>query len=148
VSTAAKFYFGFFILVFFTGCGATPGLTTTKKTIPNAPSYTYIDTKGNTYSISQNKFIYDPVSEDDTIDGLDDEGYHQELNISLNDYAKIAAACDRQFQETQKELPANYNGNVIPTLLRRYPDRTDELTLSIEGVDELDYILIPYLGDE
>lgn len=25
-------------------CGATPGITTTKKQLPNAPSYTYIDT--------------------------------------------------------------------------------------------------------
>ncbi len=146
--SAGRFYLGLLIVMLLAGCGATPGLTTTKKTLPNAPAYTYIDTKGNTYSISQNKLIYDPVSVDNTIDGIDDEGYHQELNISLNDYAKIAAVCNRQFEEEQKDLPANYTGNVIPTLLRRYPDSTDELELSIKGVDELDYILIPFLEDE
>ena len=143
-----RFFLGILILVILISCGATPGITSTKKTLPNAPTYIFIDTKGNTYTVSQNKFIYDPVSEDNTIDGLDDEGYHQEINISLNDYTKIAAECERQFTTEQKELPANYNGNVIPTLLRKFPESTDELTLSIRGVDELDYVLKPYLGDE
>ena len=138
----------FCLSVFLIGCGATPGITTSKKTLPNAPTYVYLDTKGNVYTISTTKFIYDPVSSDNTIDGIDDEGYHQEINISLNDYTKIAALCEKQFNETQKELPANYNGNIIPQILRKYPDSTDELTLSIEGVDEMDYLLIPYITND
>ena len=137
-----------FLTVFLIACGAKPGFTTSKKTLPGAPTYVYLDTKGNSYTISTTKLIYDPVSVDDTVDGIDDEGYHQELNISLNDYTKIAALCDKQFDETQKELPADYTGNIIPQILRKYPDHTDELTLSIEGVDEMDYMLIPYLTND
>jgi hypothetical protein len=131
------------------GCGATPGFTSSKDTtLPNAPDYTYTDTKGNVYSITTKKLIYDPVSEDNTIDGLDDEGRYLELNIELNDYAKMAAACERQLTTTQKELPANYTGYAIPTLTRTSAEDTEEINLSIKGVDELDYIIKPFLKDE
>ena len=129
-------------------CGATPGITTTKKQLPNAPSYTYIDTKGNVYSISSKKLIYEPVSADNTIDGLDDEGRYLELNIELNDYTKMAAECERQLNTTQKELPANYTGYAIPILTRKDSLETQSIDLSIEAVDELDYVIKPFLNDE
>ena len=132
-----------------TSCGATPGFTSSKDTtLPNAPDYTYIDTKGNVYSISTKKLIYDPVSEDNNIDGLADEGHHLELNIELNDYAKMAAACEEQLATPQKELPANYTGYVIPTLTRKTAEETTQIDLSIKAVDLLDYAIKPFLRDE
>lgn len=138
----------FLMLSLSVGCKTVPALTTTKTTLPNAPQYTYIDTRGNTYNLSTQKLIYDPVSADNTIDGLDDEGRHLELNIELNDYTKMAAECERQFNTTQKELPANYSGYVIPTLTRKDSIETRSIDLSIKAVDELDYVIRPFLGDE
>ena len=138
-----------FLTLLLVRCGATPGFTSSQDTtLPNAPDYTYIDTKGNVYFISTKKLIYDPVSEDNTIDGLDDEGRHLELNIALNDYAKMAAACEQQLTTPQKELPANYTGYVIPTLTRKTAEETEQIDLSIKAVDELDYIIKPFLKDE
>ncbi|WP_272986045.1 hypothetical protein [Leeuwenhoekiella blandensis] len=138
----------FLMLSLSVGCKTVPALTTTKTTLPNAPQYTYIDTRGNTYNLSTQKLIYDPVSADNTIDGLDDEGRHLELNIELNDYTKMAAECERQFNTTQKELPANYSGYVTPTLTRKDSIETRSIDLSIKAVDELDYVIRPFLGDE
>ena len=144
----AKLLSPLLLVVILTNCGATPGFTDTETTLPDAPTYLYIDTKGNNYAISQNKLLYDPVSADNTIDGLDDEGYHLEINISVNDYAKIASVCNEQFNQTQKDLPVEYSGYVIPRLLRRYPTTTDEIKLSLVSVEELDYVLKPFLNDE
>ena len=138
----------FLMLSLSVGCKTVPALTTSPTTLPNAPQYTYIDTRGNTYNLSTQKLIYDPVSADNTIDGLDDEGRHLELNIELNDYTKMAAECERQFNTTQKELPANYSGYVIPTLTRKDSIETRSIDLSIKAVDELDYVIRPFLGDE
>ena len=138
----------FLMLSLSVGCKTVPALTTTKTTLPNAPQYTYIDTRGNTYNLSTKKLIYDPVSADNTIDGLDDEGRHLELNIELNDYTKMAAECERQFNTTQKELPANYSGYVTPTLTRKDSIETRSIDLSIKAVDELDYVIRPFLDNE
>ena len=60
----------------------------------------------------------------------------------------MAAECERQFNTTQKELPANYSGYVIPTLTRKDSIETRSIDLSIKAVDELDYVIRPFLGDE
>lgn len=143
--------FSIFILstMLLMSCGATPGLTNLTQNVDvNLPVYTYLDTEGNTYRISPNKLIYDPASAENTIDGIKDQGYHLELNISLNDYSKIAATCKKQFEISQEALPAANTDFVIPQLTRKSTEINETIDLSKTAVQDLNYVIKPFLKDE
>ncbi|WP_028377364.1 hypothetical protein [Leeuwenhoekiella sp. MAR_2009_132] len=143
--------FSIFILntMLLMSCGATPGLTNlTQNVDANLPVYTYLDTEGNTYRISPNKLIYDPASAENTIDGIKDQGYHLELNISLNDYSKIAATCKKQFEISQEALPAANTDFVIPQLTRKSTEINETIDLGKTAVQDLNYVIKPFLKDE
>ncbi|RXG24575.1 hypothetical protein [Leeuwenhoekiella aequorea] len=138
-----------FCSMLFITCGATPGLTNLSNTVEkDLPIYTYLDSDGNTYVISANKLIYDPASEENTTDGIKDQGYHLELNISLNEYSKIAATCKKQLNISQEDLRAANTDFVIPTLSVQNSTENESVTLSKEGVQDLNYLLKPFLKDE
>ena len=144
-----SFYFFFIFSALLLSCGATPGLTNlTPDVDKNLPVYTYLDSNGNTYSVSANKLIYDPVSAENTTDGIADQGYHLELNISLNDYSKIAAAFKTQLARSQEDLPATYSGFSIPSLTTQTPQETETLELDLTAVQDINYVLKPFLEDE
>lgn len=139
------------LLVLIIGCGAQPGdpkPDPTPAPDPSLPSYQYMDTTGSTYVLSQQKLIYTPASSEDTVDGVPDEGYYTELNITRNDYAKIAAAFEQQFDREQEPFASDNPARVLPRLSRSGGEGdAPVIDLDAKAARDLDYILEPYLND-
>jgi len=129
-------------------CGATPGIST-GPTPPdkNLPSYHYQDTDGNLYYITAQKLIYTPVSATNTIDGTTDEGLYTELNISPNDYAKIAAVFEQQLRRNQNELTERSPNLPLPYLRREGDDNPKKMNIDYTAVNALNFVLEPFLDE-
>ncbi len=139
-----------FVLVFpfILGCGATSqALNSSVETEMNLPVYTYMDNKGNQYVITQNKLEYTPVSEENTVDGIEDEGYYTLLKITRNEYNKIAALCEQILNRAQQPLPERDPDLPIPRLIKQDEDPADT-NIDLDAVRELNFILEPFLEDE
>ncbi len=141
--------FVLFIAALFSCCGATPGISTGPAPLDkNLPSYHYQDAKGNFYDITGQKLIYTPVSATNTIDGIIDQGLYTELNISPNDYAKLAAAFEQQLQRNQNQLTERSPEIPLPFLRRDGDDNPKVMNIDYTAVNALNYILEPFLKDE
>ena len=134
---------GFAIL---SSCGAVPGQQSFS-TAPDMPRarYVYLDAWGNQYVITQNKLEYTPVSEENSIDDLKDQGRYAQLNITLNEYGKIASVCDRELAREQAPLSATRDSLLPIPMLTKTLETTESLELDLDGVRELNFILKPYL---
>ena len=141
-------FFALIISALFIGCGATPGIST-GPTPPNKnlPSYHYQDSEGNLYDITGQKLIYTPVSATNTIDGITDGGLYTELNISQNDYAKIAAVCEQQLQRNQKELTERSPEIPLPFLRRDAEDNPKKMNIDYTAINALNFVLEPFLDE-
>ncbi|HEA30184.1 MAG TPA: hypothetical protein ENH91_09350 [Leeuwenhoekiella sp.] len=143
------FIFGLIAACTLLACGATPGLSTpTPPSDKNLSTYHYQDVKGNLYDITQRKLIYTPVSATNTIDGIADEGLYTELNISQNEYAKIAAACEEQLQRNQNQLTQRRPNIPLPFLRRDGRDEPKKINIDYTAANALNFILEPFLEDE
>ncbi|WP_031426405.1 hypothetical protein [Flavimarina sp. Hel_I_48] len=141
-------FFSILIATILIGCGATPGISTgSKEPDKNFPSYHYQDAEGNLYDITSQKFIYTPVSATNTIDGITDEGLYMELNISLNEYAKIAAACEAQLQRNQNPLTERSPDIPLPFLRRKGDNTPKKINIDYTAVNALNFILEPFLDE-
>lgn len=136
---------GLFALI---SCGAKPGSPSTAPAPdPSLPSYHYQDAKGNLYDITQQKLIYRPVSIKNTVDGITDEGYYTELNITRNDYAKIAAVSEKHLQRNQNTVTRDPN-LPVPFLRREGGQDPKEINVDNVTVNAMNFVLEPYLEDE
>lgn len=129
-------------------CGATPGIST-GPTPPakNLPAYHYRDAEGNLYDLTAQKLIYTPVSATNTMDGITDEGLYTELNISLNDYAKIAAVFEQQLQRNQNELTERSPEIPLPFLRRDGKEDPKNMNIDYTAVNALNFVLEPFLDE-
>ncbi len=141
-------FFALIISALFIACGATPGIST-GPTPPDKdlPSYHYQDSNGNLYDITGQKLIYTPASATNTIDGITDSGLYTELNISLNDYAKIAAVCEQQLQRNQKSLSERNPAIPLPFLRRDGADNPKKINIDYTAVNALNFVLEPFLNE-
>lgn len=129
----------------FLGCGAAPvdQSFSDKQNIPRA-TYTYLDAWGNQYVITKNKLEYTPASEENSVDGYEDQGRYSQLNITLNEYGKIASVCDAELARAQ-DLPYSTNDSLpVPSLTRSF-NEVSSTDLDLDGVRELNFILKPFL---
>ena len=139
---------GLFTAALFIACGATPGISTgSEPPDKNLPSYHYQDAEGNLYDITGQKLIYTPVSATNTIDGITDEGLYTELNISPNDYAKLAAAFEKQLQRNQNQLTERSPEIPLPFLRRDGDDNPKKMNIDYTAVNALNFVLEPFLDE-
>ncbi|MGB3774945.1 MAG: hypothetical protein WA951_06775 [Leeuwenhoekiella sp.] len=142
------FLFIFVLALLSVACGATPGISTGDEAISKEfPSYHYQDAEGNLYDITQQKYIYTPVSPTNSIDGVTDEGLYTELNISINDFTKIAAVCEEQLQRNQEQLTDRDPNIPLPFLRREGGENPKQINIDYKAVNSLNYILEPYLDE-
>lgn len=140
--------FGLFTAALLIACGATPGLSTGSAPLEkNLHSYHYQDAEGNLYDITAQKFIYTPVSATNTIDGITDEGLYTELNISPNDYSKLAAAFEQQLQRNQNQLTERSPNIPLPFLRRDGDDNPKKMNIDYTAVNALNFVLEPFLDE-
>ena len=140
-----------FVLVFpfVLGCGATSqALNPEVQTEMDLPIYTYLDNKGNQFVITQNKLEYTPISEENTVDGIEDQGYYTLLKLTRNEYNKIAALCEQVLNRSQQPLPEREADLPIPRLIKQDEDDPAEINIDLQAVKELNFILEPFLEDE
>jgi hypothetical protein len=139
---------GLITAALFIACGATPGISTgSAPPDKNLPSYHYQDAEGNLYDITGQKLIYTPVSATNTIDGITDEGLYTELNISPNDYAKLAAAFEKQLQRNQNQLTERSPEIPLPFLRRDGDDNPKKMNIDYTAVNALNFVLEPFLDE-
>ena len=144
------FYSTFLFLLL--GCGAQPGdpkPDPAPAPDPNLSTYRYMDATGSAYDVTQQKLIFTPASEDDTVDGTVDDGYYTELNITRNDYAKIAAAFEEQLGRSQGSATNRDPALPVPHLSRSGGNKDAlETDLDAKAVQGLNHLLEPYINDQ
>lgn len=141
--------FSLFVLISLMGCGAkrgNPEIAEVRE--KNLPVYTYLDNKGNTYKITRLKLHYTPVSVENTVDQLEDQGYPQEIRLSRNEYNLISSVLEQQLNRDQRELPEDYGGYAIPLILKEHEQTTIKQELDLLAVHEINFTLEPFLEDE
>lgn len=143
-----KLYTLLIITILLIGCGAVPGSPQTPETDQNLPAYIYLDSKGNRYDLTSQKLIYTPVSEENTVDGVDDEGYYTNIKITRNEYNKIAAAMNGQLNRVQRPQPNRDPLLPIPRLIKEAGAAPEEKNLDRDGVLSLNHVLEPFLADQ
>ncbi len=142
----------FFILFGLLGCGAVPGNPKPNPAVSadsTAASYHYVNAVGSSYDLTPQKLIFTPASAENTVDEVKDDGYYTELNITLNDYTKLAAACEKELKREQN--PATKRDSVLPVpQLSRRGANKDALVINLDAqaVRSLNYVLEPYLDDQ
>ncbi|WP_416446471.1 hypothetical protein ACH3O9_09050 [Leeuwenhoekiella sp. A16] len=137
------------LLPLFLSCGAKPVTADLEVKSPDTlPIYTYLDNMGNTYIIRPGKLEYTPVSEENSIDGIDDQGYHTMINISVNAFNKIKAIIEQERARKQNELTDRDPALPVPEVTKRDAAETVTTTLDLEAVRQLNFILEPYLEDQ
>lgn len=144
-----KLFSSVIIVLLLMGCGATPGESAPDTVEKSLPAYRYLDNKGNSYYITQTKLEYTPVSADNTIDGIEDQGRHLLININLNIYQKITAVCEQILARAQKPLPPNRDFELaIPQLVRIDDKVPTKLNIDLDAVRSLNFVIEPYLENE
>ncbi|MEH6405671.1 MAG: hypothetical protein V7767_00165 [Leeuwenhoekiella sp.] len=148
-----KYYPTLMLLIFIpvlAGCGATPGNTdlTATEAIPTFPIYTYLDNKGSAYIMRPGKLEFNPASEENTIDNITDEGYHTVVNISQNEFNKIAAIFNVQLNKDQQDLGNRDPELPVPEISMQTENEKTNISIDLDAVRELNYILVPFIDDQ
>ena len=135
---------------FFIGCGAQPVVADLEvKSTDTLPIYTYLDDYGNTYIIKPGKLEYTPVSEENSIDGIEDQGYHTMINISVNEFNKIKATIEQELSRNQGRLPEERDPDLpVPQITKRDATETATTPIDLDAVRQINFILEPYLEDQ
>ena len=132
------------------GCGAKPGNPTPPEDInADLAAYHFVNAIGSTYDITGKKLIFTPASEADSVDGIEDDGYYTELNITRNEYAKLAAIFEQELERTQ-DTPDDRDPSLpVPKLSRDGGGKNDLVTnLDYQGLHAINHALEPFLNDQ
>lgn len=139
--------FSFLVLFSILSCaGYNTNQKVTQLVRSSYPRYVFQDEMGNLFNITPAKLEYTPVSEENSVDGIKDQGYHTLINLDARQFQIISNLFEDNIQKEESFVDLeNYE-----ILAQPYIEKLDSLDssrkqINLRQVQALNHILEPYI---